>query len=323
MTEQPDTNFNWSDTEYEKFGLEFQQLNHRYHESPLFSDRALIDLLDNYPRKWLQCYTMGVDPLKHEEWTPVHIDQCSGEEIFSALQKGRIWVNAININLYKQVYVDLIDQMYEKINNKCNNITKAKASFSTLLLSSPNIQVYYHLDADPNMLWHLKGTKKVWVYPNKDPRFATQRYIEEIIGQERHENLPYEAWFDEHSHAVELQPGKVLSWPQHSPHRIVNVDLNVSLATSFQSCESIRLNSVHAANHHFLKKLGIKHRSTATNGLIPIAKEVSYRVLNKLKLVKQGERTSTYISDLAVDANSENGMSKIENETRTAFSFVD
>ena len=323
MNKNTQNAFDWRQEDYDKFGREVQILNHNYHHSELFSDAALIDLLDNYPRKWLQCYTMGVDPLKHKEWTPVHIDKSSGSEIFEALKKGRIWVNAIHINEYKREYVELMESMYQNINSNCSNITNAKSSFSQLLLSSPKVQVYYHLDADPNMLWHLKGTKKVWVYPAKDSRFATQKYIEEIIGQERHENLPYEDWFDDHSHSVELKPGQVVSWPQHSPHRIVNVDLNVSLATSYQSRESIRLNSVHAANHHFLKKMGISNRSTRTDGLIPTSKEISYRLLNKLKLLKSGERTSTYISDQIVDPSNETGMSKLDTSSRTAFSYVD
>lgn len=317
------TSFDWTDEAYEKFGKESQILSHNYHQSPLFSDTALINLLDNYPRQWLQCYTMGIDPLKHKEWTPVHIDKLTGEEIITAVKKGRMWINVIRINEYQQDYVDLIDSMYVKINNNCNNITNAKGSFSALLISSPGIQVYYHLDADPNMLWHLKGSKKVWVYPNKDERFASQQYIEEIIGQERHENVPYELWFDEHAQAVELQAGQVLSWPQHSPHRIENVDLNVSLATSYQSRESTRLNSVHAANHYFLKPMGISNRSTETQGIIPAVKEISYRGMNKLKLLKAQSRSASYVSNIVADPNSESGMSKKDDETRTAFSYVD
>jgi len=317
------TNFDWPEDAYQKFGTEFQLLSHNYHQSPLFSDDALITLLDNYPRKWLQCYTMGVDPLKYKEWTPVHIDKLSGEEIIAAVRRGRIWVNVIRLNEYQQDYVELVDDMYAKINDKCPNITRAKGSFSQLLISSPGVQVYYHLDADPNMLWHLQGTKKLWVYPNKDSRFATQKHIEEIIGQERHENVPYELWFDEHAHAIELQPGQVLSWPQHSPHRIENVDMNISLATSFQSRESIRLNSVHAANHFFLKPIGISNRSLETQGVVPALKEISYRGLNKLKLLKTQTRSASYISNLVADPSSESGMSKIEKESRTAFSYVD
>ena len=318
-----DANFDWTDDAYNKFGKEFQLLDHNYHNSSLFSDAAIIDILDNYPRNRLQCYTMGKDPLNHKDWTPVHIDKLSGEEIMTALKKGRMWINVIHINEYKNEYVDLVDAMYEKINKNCENITNAKGSFSALLISSPGIQVYYHLDADPNMLWHLKGTKKIWAYPNKNEKFATQQYIEEIIGQERHENLPYQLEFDKHAFAVELQPGQVLSWPQHAPHRIENIDLNISLATSFQSRESIRLNSVHAANHYFLKRMGIKNRSTETEGLIPALKEISYRGMNKLNLLKTETRTASYISDLVADPKSDTGMTKVERETRTAFSYVD
>jgi len=322
-TENITTNFDWTDEAYEKFGKDFQLLEHNYHQSSLFNDAALIDILDNYPRNRLQCYTMGKDPLNHKDWTPVHIDKLSGEEIMTALKKGRMWVNVIHINEYKNEYVELVDAMYEKINTNCENITNAKGSFSALLISSPGIQVYYHLDADPNMLWHLKGTKRVWAYPNKNERFATQQYIEEIIGQERHENLPYQTEFDKDAFAVELKPGQVLSWPQHAPHRIENVDLNVSLATSYQSRESIRLNSVHAANHYFLKPMGFKNRSTHTEGLIPAVKEITYRGMNKLKLLKEQSRSASYVSDLVADPNSESGMSKAEQESRTAFSYVD
>jgi hypothetical protein len=82
------TSFHWTDEAYEKFGKESQTLSHNYHQSPLFSDTALINLLDNYPRQWLQCYTMGIDPLKHKEWTPVHIDKLTGEEIITAVKKA-------------------------------------------------------------------------------------------------------------------------------------------------------------------------------------------------------------------------------------------
>ena len=315
--------FDWSEDAYQKFGQDFQLLEHNYHQSSLFNDAAIINILDNYPRNRLQCYTMGKDPRNHKDWTPVHIDKLSGEEIMTALKKGRMWINVIHINEYTNEYVELVEAMYEKINANCENITNAKGSFSALLISSPGIQVYYHLDADPNMLWHLKGTKRVWAYPNQNEKFATQQYIEEIIGQERHENLPYDVAFDEHAFAVELQPGQVLSWPQHAPHRIENVDLNVSLATSYQSRESVRLNSVHAANHYFLKPMGIKQRSTATAGVIPAFKEISYRGINKLNLLKNETRTASYISDLVADPKSESGMSKADTETRTAFSYVD
>ena len=313
----------WSTEEFQNFGKVTQVSPHTYHKLDLFSDDTLTTLLDNYPRQWLQCYTMGFDPENHQDWTPVHIADNTGAEILEALQRGRMWVNVINIDKYNGEYAELIRQMYLNINEKCEHITKAKSAFSALILSSPGIQVYCHIDADANMLWHLKGRKRVWVYPARDERFTPQTYIEEIIAQDRHEDIPYEKWFDDHAICHELQPGDAVSWPQHSPHRVENVDFNVSLTTSYGSNESRRQSSVHGANHHILKPLGFKNRSTELHGFIPALKEISYRGMSLLKLLKQGKRNASNVTNLQMDANHPSGMSKRDKETITKFAFAD
>ena len=313
----------WSPKEYQNFGITPQVSQHQFHQLDLFSDSALEALLDNYPRHWLQCYTMGSNPEKHHEWTPVHIDESSGSEILEALHKGRMWVNVINIDKYNGEYAELIAQMYQVINANCEHITNAKSSFSALLISSPGVQVYCHVDADANMLWHLKGRKRVWVYPTRDTRFAPQTYVEEIIGEVRHENVPFERWYDDHAFSHELAPGEVVSWPQHSPHRVENIGFNVSLTTSYGSRESRRQLGVHGFNHYILKPLGFKNRSITRTGPIAEIKSFSFFVLKKLGLLKKGERASTYVSDLQLDAKHPQGMSQRAESSLTAFSQVD
>lgn len=314
---------NWSDEECQNFGKTPQIAQHTYHELDLFSDASLETLLDDYPRNWLQCYTMGDDPENHCDWTPVHLDNSSGREILDALKLGRMWVNVIKIDSYNGEYAGLIKQMYEVLNAHCQHLTKAKSSFSALLISSPGVQVYCHVDADANMLWHLHGRKKVWVYPARDTRFAPQNYVEEIIGEARHENVPYERWYDEHAFSHELAPGEVVSWPQHSPHRVENIGFNVSLTTSYVSRESRRQLGVHGFNHYVLKPLGFKNRSIEREGLLAEVKSFSYYLLKKIKLLKRGDRASGYVSNLQLDADDPNGMSTREEKSLTAFSQVD
>ena len=299
----------WSQEEHQNFGVKPQISQHKFHELDLFSDEALVTLLDNYPREWLQCYTMGTNPENHNEWTPVHIADSSGRQILSALQKGRMWVNVINIDRYNGEYAELIKQMYQVINAESDHITNAKSSFSALLISSPGIQVYCHVDADANMLWHLKGRKRVWVYPARDTRFAPQTYVEEIIGESRHENVPFERWYDDHAFSHELKAGEVVSWPQHSPHRVENIGFNVSLTTSYGSKESRRQLGVHGFNHYILKPLGFKNRSIERVGLVAEVKSFTYFVLKKLKVLKRGERTASYTTDLQLDDSHPEGMS--------------
>ena len=129
----------WSVEEFQSFGKRPLVSSHSYNELDIFSEKALIALLDDYPRKWLQCYTMGFDPKNHQDWTSVHIADSSGAEIFEALQKGRMWVNVIHIDKYNGEYAALIDQMYQVINKNCDHITRAKSAFSAIILSSPGI----------------------------------------------------------------------------------------------------------------------------------------------------------------------------------------
>jgi hypothetical protein len=102
----------------------------------------------------------------------------------------------------------------------------------SILVSSPQVQVYYHADAPGQTLWQVRGVKKVYVYPGTPP-FLPQERIEKIVLGEAHEiSLDYEPWFDDYATVIDLEPGRMLHWPLNWPHRVVNRDcLNVSFTT--------------------------------------------------------------------------------------------
>lgn len=314
----------WSADEYKSFGLIAQINKHRYHELPLFSDEALIQLLDNYPRRWLQAFTMGEDPTNRDDWKCVDIaEDSTGEQLWEAVQKGRIWFNITHIEKYSKEYEALIDGMYDHIGERCPHLQNPKANYSTLLISSPKAQVYYHLDAEPNMLWHLRGQKKIWVYPAMDTRFVPQHYIEDIYAGEVDENLPFDPAFDADADEFLLSPGDVASWPHNGPHRIVNENLNVSLATSYYTPVVYKRQYVQLANRYVLRGLGIKQRSMDEDGLMPALKRFSFRAINKLKPFKRVDRAAGYITDLQVDPDGPLGLRKLPEMRQASFSSVE
>lgn len=314
--------FSWTDDEYASFGTKPQVSQHSYHDLPLFREESLIDLLDNFPRKWLQAFTMGTDPVRNEEWKTVDIDlDTSGADMWRAVQNGRLWLNITHIEEASQAYADLIKAMYEQLDKHCPHLQGPKSAYSVLLISSPNAQVYYHLDAEPNMLWHIRGQKKFWIYPEMDFRFAPQRFIEDIYAAEMDENLPYSAEFDEQAFHCVLNPGEVASWPHNGPHRIQNIDMNVSLATSYYTPTIYKRQYVQLANRHLLRNLGIKNRSIAENGAIPSLKRLSFRAINKISPFKPGTgRADVYVTDLLLDPDSPLGIRKLAEAKPTVFS---
>ena len=323
MSDTTNPPFEWTEQEYASFGLIAQVNKHRYHTLPLFDDEALITLLNDYPRRWLQAFTMGEDPTNSNDWKCVDIDESStGEDLWKAVSDGRIWFNLTHIEKYSDEYQALITGMYEHIGQQCAHLQNPKANYSTLLISSPKAQVYYHLDAEPNMLWHLRGQKKIWIYPAMDTRFVPQHYLEDIYAGEIDENIPFDPAFDADAQHYTLEPGDVASWPHNGPHRIVNENLNVSLATSYYTPIVYKRQYVQLANRFILRNMGIKQRGMEEDGFVPSLKRFSYRAINKIKPFKRADRSAGYITDLQVDPNSALGLKKLPQQQHASFSSL-
>lgn len=317
----PENPIQWTEEQYSSFGLIPQVSPHRYHESALFDEPNLIKLLDSHPRARLQAFTMGEDPTRRDEWNCVDIpDDMDGATMLQAVKNGRLWLNVTRIDNYNEEFADLITGMYDHLSDRCDHLQNPKSAYNTLLISSPGAQVYYHLDAEPNMLWHLRGQKRVWLYPAMDTRFTPQDYLEDIFAGEVDENLPFELSFDEAADEHLLNPGDVASWPHNAPHRIQNLDMNVSLATSYYTPAIYRRQYTQLANRFLLRGFGIKNRSVEENGLIPSAKRMSYRLMNKIRPFARKDRSATYITDLQIDPNGPLGYRQLEKKIPASFS---
>ncbi len=312
----------WASEDYAAFGKKTQLFDHAYHQLPLFETSALIALLDSYPRSCLQAFTMGTDKTQRSDWKSVDISpNSSGTDLWQAVEKGRLWLNIISLEKHHPDYADLVKGMYAHLEERCPQLGDLVASYTTMLISSPGAQVYYHLDESPNMLWHISGQKRLWVYPAMDLRFVPQNFLEEIYTGEIAEFLPYSPEFDEAAQSFLLTPGKVVSWPHNAPHRIENLTMNVSLTTSFRAPMQRRRELVQKANRYILRNLGVQNRSMAEVGFIPALKQLSYRAINKLKPFEPTKHPhDDYVTDLQIDSSSPNGLRKLDQAVVASFS---
>ena len=312
----------WSEEDYSAFGRQTQLFSHQYHQLPLFETSELIALLDTYPRENLQAFTMGTDPAGLDEWKSVDIAQAStGEDLWKAVEKGRLWLNIISLEKVSKDFNELVKGMYAHLSDRAPHLGNLTASYTTLLISSPGAQVYYHMDESPNMLWHMRGQKRLWVYPALDLDIVPQSFLEEIYTGEISEFLPYKPEFDQKAETFLLTPGKVVSWPHNAPHRIQNLDMNVSLTTSFRAPFQQRRALVQKANRYILRNLGIQNRSMREDGLRAATKRFSYRAINKIKPFKPTKHPhDDYITDLQIDPNEPNGVRQLPQPIEASFS---
>jgi hypothetical protein len=178
----------------------------------------------------------------------------------------------------------LIADLYDELRAQLPGFAP-HACQGTLLISSPHALVYYHADAPASVLWHIRGRKRVWVYPALDPRYLRRELLEDIYAGVRHEYLPYESALDVGAAVFDLEPGQWIAWPHNAPHRVSNLDsVNVSLSTEHFTPASQRRFQVYVANRFLRTRLGWSDPSAREDGAGALAKTVVQRVARKLGL---------------------------------------
>lgn len=263
------------------------KFTHAMLNNGLFDDAALVRLLDHYPAHDIHVTTMalGANPNQTaNHWRVGTTEGLSGEEILSAVRKGQLWLNIKRLNDNAPIYQPLFRAIYRELAQQlCCPVPKWQKA--TLLVSSPTASVYYHADSVPNILWHIRGEKTVFVYPHTDPRFASLEHLELICSGESEEELPYHPDFEPFAAQFVLKPGQALIWPQNSPHRVINTrELNVSLSTEHITPEARRKVNLHRGNR-LLRKLGAQPKWNHPASLPGITKQALAVCQSALKKV--------------------------------------
>ncbi|HCS51599.1 cupin-like domain-containing protein [Rubinisphaera sp.] len=311
---------NWTPEQYQMLEKSVLVAQHRIHETGLFSDEALCELIDRHPDNYLTIAGMGNDASKFE-WMTGERGDCSAQDLLRAVKEGQLWLNLVCLGRFHSEYNRLVNSVYDELEAKSRGF-QARHRSSNLLISSPNAMVYFHIDLPVNMLWHLRGEKQVWVYPSFDSRFVSARNIERLINGEMAEDMPYQTWFEDYAISFRVKPGDMITWPQNTPHRVTNCDgLNVSLSTEHRNVIAKRRINVHLANSFLRKQFGCQSLSSDVRGISAQMKEMYARSMvlwNRLCKQKSCEPFS-YRKRFQVDPDAPKGYVMIENEDSGSF----
>jgi len=283
---QPSLIADWTAEQTQALSRATLVARHRLHEAEVFTDEALIRLLDKHPDQYLSVSTMGTDECRNE-WREGDRNGRSGEELLEALKRGRLWLNLRrSVDIHPEI-ARLVNGAYDELEQLCPGF-QAKQRTANLLLSSPRCHVHYHLDAPLNMLWHVRGAKRIWVYALGE-NTVSQENVENVISGAMSEDLPYWPDLDQYAQVFDLQPGEMITWAQHSPHRVTNQDsFNVSLSTEHYTHEAVRLVNVHLANQYLRNTWHLPGcNSLETHGLCALSKIATIRIMRRIwKLTK-------------------------------------
>ncbi len=294
---------NWKPDYADKFGKQALHLEHSLHRSELFSDERLANLIEKADRTHYHVNTRAAGPDGKKRRREGEFGKLSGSEILNAVQKGDIWINLRAPQLADPAYGELLEDMYREFEMRVPGLKTFK-HITTILISSPNVYVPYHCDVPGQMLWQVRGKKRVWLYPAQEP-FLTQTALENLILGEMHEtDMVYDEAFDKQADVYDLEPGYMLHWPLNYPHRVENHDcLNVSVTTEHYTSEIRTSYAVNYANG-LLRRAGVSNPSRQAEGFRALAKTGLAGAVKFSGIRKKAAKP--YTIDFAVDLSAPN-----------------
>ncbi len=247
---------NWSDAHTAKFRKEIFTFKHTIAESGLFTDEALLALLAKHPSKGLDVCSMGENnhPDYPNKFRTGDFRASTPETLLAAAKAGRIWINVRRAMNIHPEYKALLDAMYQQLAEKTG--AKSYNANGGILISSPISQTPYHFDKTETILWHVRGNKRIYIYP-KTEHFIRDEDYERAVTNMLDDDLPYHESFDKSAEIYDLEPNQAITWPLNSPHRVDNSSFCVSVTTEYSTKESSFKNKGMIANATLRKRLGL------------------------------------------------------------------
>lgn len=298
----------WNEDDYQALEKGILVAKHRLADSGLFTDEALAEMIDRHPDESLTLSTMGHES-KTFEWRDGDRNGVAGKDLLETVRNGHLWINCRNVLDHHPEYANLVDSVYNELEAN-NPAFKAQNRSANLLISSPGAIVHYHVDMPVNMLWHLRGRKRVWVYPPFDHRFASMEVLEKVCAGEWSEDVPYHEELDKYALVYDAEPGQLITWPQLTPHRVTNLEgLNVSLSTEHKNPIARKRLNVHQANHLLRSSFGFQNVSDSVSSASASFKQAAIRCVRLMKkIAKRKQKQFVYPKSFIVDPTAPQGF---------------
>lgn len=299
----------WTESHSLRFQKEIMPFKHGLKETGLFTDDALISLLNKHPDNLLDVCTMGdadseFYPNKFRTGDFRGVD---GKVLLDAAKAGKIWVNIRRgMNVHPE-YKAVLDRMYGGIAEKTGH--KTYNANGGILISSPIARVPYHFDKTETILWHVRGKKSIYLYPLTQD-FISDLSYEGAILNNLDDDLPYDESYDEHATKIDLEENQALSWPLNMPHRVDNQTFCVSVTTEYSTRESIMKNSAMVTNATLRHRFGIQSSYEKATPLNRHIKSVFGQIINKVGLAAKVEKDD--FVTFKIDPTSPNYLVNIE-----------
>jgi len=288
----------WTEEHTRRFQKDMFKVKHNLSSTGLFTDEALIDLLDRHPKDQLDVCTISDHPVYEFKFRTGDVRDVDGKTLIEAVKSGSIWMNLRKaMNLHPE-YKAVLDQMYGELAQKTGQ--KSFHARGGILISSPVAKVPLHFDATETILWHVRGHKRMYLYPQTEEFLADEDY-ETLMFNQTEDYLPYRPDMEEAATYFDLNDDEMMTWPLNAPHRVENMSYCVSVTTEYSTRESSIKNAVMYTNAVLRRKLGMSPDWRSASYPEKLLKAGAGKVLRKVGVL-DGAKVEDMVS-FVVDKN--------------------
>ncbi|MGB6231030.1 MAG: hypothetical protein WBF53_12995 [Litorimonas sp.] len=270
----------WTMQDRARYGTEIQTHSHRLGQSGLFTDEALAALLDRHPRSLVDVCTMVEDEDFPDRHATVDPGQADGATLIKAAKSGAVWINIREAMNRDALYQPWLARAYAELQERTGETARARNRRGGILVSSPAARVPYHCDPTQTLLWHIRGRKRVFVYPRTEAFLPDEAYEAIVLG-ERDQDVPFRPEFDGYAEVFDLPDDRLVCWPHTSPHRVENQGFCVSMVMEFTTRDSAVRNGAMYFNGLLRRHFGADPSWTRDGPKTRVAKAVAGHLLRK------------------------------------------
>jgi hypothetical protein len=261
---------------------------HNLLSHPLLTLESIARLADATPMKDRECnignlpvgseVTYGVDP------RPEQMIENLGDRVLD-IENAGVWLSLRHIQsdpAYLALMQEILAELQDAIGIKTGAIQRIEGFF---FLTSPGGVAPYHFDPEHNILFQIRGSKVMTIFPAGDPFYAPDE-AHELYHRGGRPELSWREELDAGGTEWPLKAGEALYVPLMAPHYVRNADeVSISLSVTWRSEWSFNEADARALNG-MLRKVGMKPRAPGRWPQHNRAKAYAWRALRKVGVVE-------------------------------------
>lgn len=254
-------------------------LKHHLANDPRFSLPSLIELARRLPPKDVE-YNSGDLPIEQDpSKTPA--TGLSVEESIRRIEEMNSWMVLGHVEQDPQ-YNEALEECLAEIAPYAAPATGPMyKTIGFIFISSANATTPLHMDPEHNILIHLRGAKRMTIYPN-DIGMVPDDQHERYHAGAAHRNLVHRPEFDAAARAFDLSPGDAVHVPVKAPHWVrTGAEPCISFSITWRSRASDAEARLRIANHH-LRRMGGAPPAVGTRPWRDAAAIFAHRAIERL-----------------------------------------